>query len=164
MKKDVFEFDVELAYPIVKEYEGLRLSAYRCPAGVPTIGWGHTRGVKMGDKITREKAEEFLHEDLIAAQDNLSVVVKVPVTRGQFIGLIDLMFNLGLSKCRSYFIWGLVNSGNEKAAAEKFLQYGRSRKVDKNGKPVLDEKGEQVWEILPGLRSRREAEKRAFES
>ena len=45
---------------IIKKWEGLRLEAYLCPAGVPTIGWGHTKGVKLGDKITLEQAEDFL--------------------------------------------------------------------------------------------------------
>lgn len=47
---------------LIKSFEGLRLSAYRCPADIPTIGYGTTSGVKMGDTITKERAEELLRE------------------------------------------------------------------------------------------------------
>ena len=49
---------------LIKQSEGLRLKAYRCPAGVPTIGWGHTEGVKMGQRITQAQAEVLLIQDL----------------------------------------------------------------------------------------------------
>lgn len=49
---------------LIKQSEGLRLKAYRCPAGVPTIGWGHTEGVKMGMRITQAQAEVLLIQDL----------------------------------------------------------------------------------------------------
>jgi lysozyme len=50
---------------LIKAHEGLRLDAYLCPAGVPTIGYGHTYNVKMGDRITEEQAERLLIGDLI---------------------------------------------------------------------------------------------------
>jgi lysozyme len=164
-KRNVLEWDPNLAKNIVKEYEGLRLKAYVCPAGVLTIGYGHARGVKRSDVITQADAERILEDDLVCAQDDLSTVVKVPITRGQFIGLLDLMFNLGLSTCRNYRIWGLVNSGDEKAASEKFLQYANSKVIDKQtNKPVLDENGKYVYQTLPGLLKRRQAEQQAFNS
>ena len=61
------KLDWPIAYEAVCEIarsEGCRLKAYRCPAGVPTIGWGHTRGVKMGDTCTQEQADAWFLEDL----------------------------------------------------------------------------------------------------
>ena len=49
---------------LIKKYEGLRLEAYKCPAGVWTIGYGHTKGVIKGMKISKEEAEEFLKQDV----------------------------------------------------------------------------------------------------
>ena len=49
---------------LIKNFEGLRLTAYKCPAGVPTIGYGHTKNVKMGDVITLEQANSYLLQDL----------------------------------------------------------------------------------------------------
>ena len=49
---------------LIKQFEGCRLIAYKCPAGVWTIGYGHTAGVKEGDCITQETAEAYLRDDL----------------------------------------------------------------------------------------------------
>ena len=49
---------------LIKKFEGCKLTAYKCPAGVWTIGYGHTKGVKKGQKITKEEAEELLKQDL----------------------------------------------------------------------------------------------------
>ena len=54
----------QIGINMIKRFEGCRLTAYRCPAGVPTIGYGHTAGVRMGQRITQEQAERFLKEDL----------------------------------------------------------------------------------------------------
>jgi lysozyme len=164
MKKNVLEYDPELAAPIVKEFEGCSLTAYLCPAGRWTIGYGHAVGVKKGDRITQAQAEDILREDLLNAQDDLATLVKVPVTQGQFIGLLDLVYNLGLSTCRSYYIWGFVNSGDLKAASDKFLQYAKSKKTDKAGNYIRDANGKIVYETLPGLMNRRIAEQKAFNS
>jgi len=50
----------KVAIELIKKYEGCRLSAYRCPAGIWTIGYGHTLGVRSGDTITKDQAEEYL--------------------------------------------------------------------------------------------------------
>ena len=49
---------------IIKKYEGLRLKAYLCPAGIPTIGYGHTKGVVLGQVCTKEEAEEWMKSQL----------------------------------------------------------------------------------------------------
>jgi lysozyme len=147
MKKEVLEYDPQTAFALISEYEGLRLEAYLCPAGVPTIGYGHTKGVKMGDKISREKAEELLREDLNYYQDELSTLVKVPVTQGQFIALMSFIYNFGLAKCRGYTIFKELNKGNYAGASAWLLKYTYSG-------------GKQ----LNGLIARRKAEQRAFNS
>ena len=52
---------------LIKKYEGLRLEAYLCPAGVWTIGYGHTAGVRKGMRVTAEQAEEYLKKERIYA-------------------------------------------------------------------------------------------------
>ena len=54
----------EKAYSLIRQFEGLRLTSYRCPAGVWTIGYGHTSGVVPGVSITKEQAEVFLRQDI----------------------------------------------------------------------------------------------------
>lgn len=79
----------------IKEFEGVKLSAYKCPAGVPTIGVGHTKGVVMGQTITIEQAESLLKGDLLPIESYLHEL-KMPLTQGQFDALADFAFNLGI--------------------------------------------------------------------
>lgn len=79
---------------LIKDFEGLRLKAYRCPAGVATIGWGHTKGVNMGQKITEAEAEDMLVED-IAPIERLLNVLGINFRQEQFDALVSWIFNLG---------------------------------------------------------------------
>lgn len=78
----------------LKGFEGCRLTAYKCPAGVWTIGYGHTAGVRRGQAITAEEAEKFLRQDLRTYE---AFVEKLGVTSQQhkFDALVDFCFNLG---------------------------------------------------------------------
>lgn len=79
---------------LIKAHEGLRLEAYRCPAGVFTIGYGHTAGVRRGDVIDRRKAEQLLADDL----KKFEAVVnrECPgVNQNQFDALVSFTFNVG---------------------------------------------------------------------
>lgn len=81
---------------IIKEFEGCRLEAYKDPAGVPTIGYGHTSGVKMGQVITQNTADEYLRDDCAAAEKNVnSFDAKYHWNQNQFDALVSFAFNLG---------------------------------------------------------------------
>ena len=82
---------------LIKQSEGLRLKAYRCPAGVPTIGWGHTEGVKMGMRITQAQAEVLLIQDLEPVEQLLNKM-GVQFRQGQFDALASWIFNLGTGR------------------------------------------------------------------
>lgn len=84
---------------LIKDFEGLRLSAYRCPAGVWTIGYGHTRGVKQGHVITKAQAEDYLVEDIAPIERELNTV-GVNFRQEQFDALVSWIFNLGLTNFR----------------------------------------------------------------
>lgn len=79
----------------VKEFEGLRLTSYKDSAGVWTIGYGHTRGVKAGQRITEAQAEAFLKEDLREAEGYVNNL-KLDLTQGQFDALVDFVYNVGI--------------------------------------------------------------------
>lgn len=79
---------------LVKSFESLRLEAYRCPAGIWTIGYGHTAGVKPGDVIDKQKAEQLLAEDL--KQFEAVINRECPnLNQNQFDALASFTFNLG---------------------------------------------------------------------
>ena len=95
MKKKFAEFDVSEAVEFIRSWEGERLKAYQCTAGVWTIGVGHTKGVKEGDQITLKQSGELLLSDLEGFKKEMIPLVSVLVTKGQFVALLSFVFNLG---------------------------------------------------------------------
>ena len=93
------------AYVLIHTFEGCRLHAYKCPAGVWTIGWGHTAGVYEGMTITREQANEFLEQDIRIFEDNLTFALGLddndrmpnglPISQHQFDALLSFTYNVG---------------------------------------------------------------------
>lgn len=134
----------QAALDIVAQFEGLRLEAYLCPAGVPTIGYGSTGAhVKLGMKITKAKAMVLLRDDMQIAVRKLYGAVKTAVIDGltteQYAALLSFVFNVGLKPT-----WGLVRQLN---AGKLELVPGELMKFTKAG-------GKQ----LKGLVRRRSAE------
>lgn len=105
---------------IIKESEGLRLKAYKCPAGVWTIGYGHTgKDVKKGMVITEEKATELLKRDIARFERHVSAYDKIyHFTSNEFSALVSFAFNLGS-------ITGLTKNGTrtKQQIANKMLEY-----------------------------------------
>lgn len=85
---------------LIKDFEGCKLYAYRCPAGVATIGYGHTKGVRMGQAITMQKAEEFLREDLAPIEAELTKL-NMLLQQRQFDALCSWIFNLGMGNFKN---------------------------------------------------------------
>ena len=105
---------------IIKHCEGLRLSSYMCPAGKPTIGWGHTYGVKMGRTISEAEAEVLLDHDYQQAEDDVLEVVTVPLTDNQLGALTSFVFNLGQGNLKSSTLLRKLNAGDYNGAAAEF--------------------------------------------
>lgn len=137
------------AKEIIKKYEGLSLKAYLCPAGVPTIGWGHTYGVKMGRKISVAEAEVLLDHDFQAAQDQVERLVTVPLTENQLGALTSFVFNLGMGALSMSTLLKKLNKGDYNGAAEEFNKWVYAKV---NG----------VSTKLNGLIARRAAERELF--
>ena len=145
MKRDFIKWEVLTAAPLVKESEGLRLEAYVCPAGVPTIGYGHTAGVKLGTRITQADADRMLTLDLEKYKAQAAKYIHRQVTRGQFIAILDFAYNLGVRALASSTLLKLFNNGDTEGAAEQFSKW-----VYAAGK------------VAPGLVARRKKEKKYF--
>lgn len=103
---------------IVKEAEGFRAEAYLCPANVWTIGYGHTKGVKAGDKCSPTQAEQWLGEDLHEAEKAVSALVKVPLTDNQFSALVSFTFNLGAGALKGSTLLKRLNEGQHDRVPE----------------------------------------------
>jgi lysozyme len=130
---------------LIKEFEGLRLQSYRCPAGVWTIGYGHTATAKPGQTITEAEADRLLRQDLALFEECVRSAVRIPVTQNQFSALVSLAFNIGCGALQGSTLIRLLNANKVQEAAQEFLRW-----VNANGKP------------LPGLVRRRQAERTLF--
>ena len=83
-------------YDLIKHFEQLSLNAYLCPAGIPTIGWGHTgKDVKMGNRVSVKEAEALLAMDVADFEEDVNNLVKVPLKQCQFDALVSFAFNCG---------------------------------------------------------------------
>ena len=132
----------------VKQFEGLRLKAYRCPAGIWTIGYGHTRGVKAGQQITRAQADSLLIGDLLPF---VQYVNKLGVckTQGQFDALVDFAYNLGTAALGSSTLLRLIRINADDASICKEFR----RWVYSGGKILAGLKKRREWECKQWIKS-----------
>lgn len=136
----------EKGLALIRQFEGLRLRAYRDAVNVPTIGYGHTAGVKMGQEITRERAEELLLAEVERFEGYVERLVTVPLTQGQFDALVAWTYNLGPGALEKSTMLRRLNAGDYASAAAELERWNRA--------------GGQV---LAGLVRRRAAERALFE-
>lgn len=111
---------------LIKSFESLELKAYPDPGtgGKPwTIGWGHTKGVKPGDRITEQQAEAFLTQDLAVFELTVNSAVKVPVTQSQIDALVSLAFNIGGANFAGSTLVKKLNAGDLRGAADQFPRW-----------------------------------------
>lgn len=116
----------------IKGFETLELKAYKCPAGVLTIGYGHTRGVKEGQVITEVQADVLLKGDILNVENSLNSM-SINFTQGQFDALVDFCFNLGMVKFIGSTLYTkiLVHAPDDEIAAQfRRWVYGGGKKLD----------------------------------
>lgn len=142
----------KLAWPICYEAvceiarsEGCKLKAYRCPAGVLTIAWGRTKGVKAGDICTQEQADQWLMEDLAEFADGVKRMLARDASSTELGALVSLAYNIGLSGFKGSTVLRKHNEGDRQSAARAFALWNKARV---NG----------VLQVLPGLTARRARE------
>ena len=130
---------------LIKEFEGLRLKAYKCPGGVWTIGYGHTAGVKPGMVITEEQAEQFLKEDLLIFEKAVNNQ-NLSINQNQFDALVSLIYNIGIGNFKKSTLLLKV-------------------RIDPGDNSIMDEFLRWVYSkgrVLPGLQRRRLAEVKLY--
>lgn len=137
----------ELLIQMIKEFEGCRLKAYKCPSGAWTIGYGHTLDVKQGMTITQEQADQFLREDLKRFENAVNKLY--PTTnQGQFDALVDFCYNAGYANLAKSTLLSVIKSnGSYEEIYRLWMQWTKA----------TDPKTKQKVE-LPGLVKRRQWE------
>lgn len=134
----------DAARQIIMSAESCRLDAYRCPAGVLTIGWGHTGDVREGDKITQHQAETIFEFDLERVEE--AVAKLAPTANSNQLGaMVSLAFNIGLKALERSTLLRVFNEGATLVAANEFLKWDLAK-----------------GHVLPGLVKRRAAERALF--
>lgn len=108
---------------LIAEFEGFSSTVYRCQAGVPTIGFGHTKDVTEGQTITKEDALRLLMSELSTLQKALASVIHVDVTEGQFVAILSLVYNIGMWKFRTSTLLRELNKGNFVNAGNEFARW-----------------------------------------
>lgn len=132
---------------LIKSFEGLVLKAAPCPAGIPTVGYGHTGPeVYNGLRITAEFAEDLLRQDLGRFERGVErLIAGVPTTQAQFDAFVSLAFNIGLGGFQRSSVLRHHRVGNKNTAAASFLMWVKA-----------------AGRTLPGLVRRRNAERRLY--
>ena len=132
----------------VKQFEGLRLKSYRCPAGIWTIGYGHTHGVKAGQQITRAQADSLLVGDLLPFVQYVNRL-GVCKTQGQFDALVDFAYNLGTAALGSSTLLQRIRINADDATICKEFR----RWVYSGGKVLAGLKKRREWECKQWIKS-----------
>jgi lysozyme len=143
----------DLGIEIIKSYESCSLSPYKDAAGHWTVGWGHklpiaddTSRAKVGEylaakgllvkgktEIEQETADALLLQDIAAAEQVVTTLVRVPLTANQFSALVSFAFNVGSKTFAKGSIDDLINGGNFAAAEEKLHEYKFANKKELEG-------------------------------
>ena len=100
----------EYGIDLIKHFEGCVLTAYKCPAGVWTIGYGHTKDVQPGDEWSESHANHMLEVELEEYENYVNTAVKVPLQQNQFDALVSWVFNLGPTNLKSSTMLKVLNS------------------------------------------------------
>lgn len=110
-------------YDLIKKYEGCELKAYRCPAGILTIGVGHTVGVTEGMTCNQAFADACLEQDVGLAAAAVNQLVTVPINQNQFDALVSFTFNLGAGNLGKSTLLKTLNNGAYTEAANQFKRW-----------------------------------------
>jgi len=108
---------------LTQGFESCRLTAYPDSKGVPTIAWGHTAGVNLGDACTQAQADAWLLEDIQTAVDAVNRLVTVPLQQHQFDALVDFTFNAGQGNFASSTMLKMLNAGDFMGAELQFARW-----------------------------------------
>ena len=133
------------AYELIKQFEGLRLEAYLCPAGIWTIGYGHTSGVSPNSFITIQEADEYLHRDVATIEMQLNKL-NLSLRQCQWDAIVSFVFNVGIGKFKASTLLAKIRiNPDDNSIMDEFLRW-----VYANGK------------VIRGLQKRRLAEMKLY--
>ena len=130
---------------LIKHFEGCELQAYKCPAGVWTIGYGHIKGVSEGMTITQDEAEQMLIDEMAEYEGYVNKLVTVELNQNQFDAMVSWVYNLGGGNLSASTLLKVLNAGDYAGVPAQMMRWNKA-----GGK------------VLEGLTRRRQAEADLF--
>lgn len=111
------------AYELIKQFEGLRLEAYLCPAGIWTIGYGHTSDVSPNSFITIQEADEYLHRDVAAIEMQLNKL-NLSLRQCQWDAIVSFVFNIGIGNFKASTLLAKIRiNPDDNSIIDEFLRW-----------------------------------------
>ena len=135
---------IALLVGLVGGFEGIRLTAYPDPAtgGEPwTVCYGHTEGVRPGDRFTLAECKELLREDLGVYASGIEQCVRVPLPDERWVALVSFAYNVGIKAACGSSVVRLINAGRTRDGCNALLRWNRAAGI-----------------VFPGLTKRRQRE------
>jgi lysozyme len=129
---------------LIKKFEGFSDKEYICPAGKPTIGYGHVilPSEHFSSSITKEEAEILLKKDLQPREKSLNILVKVNINQNQFDALISLIYNIGVENFKQSTLLKFVNDKLFDKIPDQFRRWKYINKVVSKG--LLNRREEEI--------------------
>lgn len=131
-----------LVVALVGGFEGLRTKAYRDPVGIPTVCFGETKGVKMGDQYTKAQCETMLIERLEEFRAGVDKCLKVPMPDERKAAVVSLAYNIGTGAFCKSTVARKLNAGDVQGGCDAFMMWTKAKGI-----------------TLPGLVTRRKVER-----
>ncbi len=110
-------------FEIIKKFEGLKLHSYPDEGGIWTIGWGTTKGVREGMRITLQTAEAWLLRDVSEAVQAVRFDTFVPLTQNQFDALVSFTYNVGAQQLHISTLRRLLNKGDYQSVPAQMARW-----------------------------------------
>jgi len=129
---------------LIKKYEGFSDKEYICPAGKPTIGYGHVilPSEHFPSTITKEEAETLLKKDLQPREKSLNILVKVSINQNQFDALMSLIYNIGVENFKQSTLLKFINDKLFDKIPDQFRRWKYINKVVSKG--LLNRREEEI--------------------
>lgn len=125
------------AIDMIKQFEGLRLSTYKCTSGRNSIGYGTTyidnQPIASNLRITEDQASELLVKDVEKISKQISNLLRVNITQNQFDALVSFAYNIGINQFARSALLRLINIDDIEGASKQFIRWNKSGGVEQSG-------------------------------
>jgi lysozyme len=136
----------DAAAKLIRRFEGLRLDAYRCPAGVWTVGYGHTKDVLPGLTVTVPEAEALLLEDMDTADEAIRRHCTAYLRNNQRAALISFIFNVGAGAFAKSTLLRKLNQGDHASVPAELLRWNKASGTVLRGLVLRREAEANLWQ------------------